>query len=81
MSHSKSRLAIELWCHAVDTLLAKGASFADALDGANMLLQAHKRQNSDDQADGAGHGQRGQQTSSHEPARQLLAGIRRQGLG
>jgi hypothetical protein len=77
MPHTKSRLAMELWCHAVDTLLAKGSSFADALDGANVILQAHKRQNTGDPLDDAGSDEREQQASSYEPEGRLLAGMRR----
>lgn len=81
MPHAKSRLAMELWCHAVDTLLAKGSSFADALDGANVILQAYKRQNDGDQAGETGADEREQQTSSFEPADEILAGMRQSGAG
>jgi hypothetical protein len=80
MPHSNSRLAMELWCHAVDTLLAKGSSFADALDGANVILQAHKRQNAGDQDDAGSYVSK-QQTSSCEPDDQLMEVMRRTGLG
>jgi hypothetical protein len=81
MPNAKSRLAQELWCHAVDTLLAKGSSFADALDGANVILQAYKRQNTGDQAEDAASSEREQQASSREPDGQLLASMRRTGMG
>ena len=81
MPHAKSRLAMELWCHAVDTLLAKGSSFADALDGANMILQAYKRQNSGDQVDEGEGAEREQQASSCEPDGQLLSSMRRTRMG
>ena len=71
---------MELWCHAVDTLLAKGSSFADALDGANVILQAHKRQNTGDQDD-AGSYESEQQTSFYESEGQLLTRMRRTGMG
>jgi hypothetical protein len=75
MPHTKSRLALELWCHAVDTLLAKGASFADALDGANVILQAHKRQNEAAQAEAAGENEREQRDSSSNSGGPLLSGM------
>ena len=81
MPHAKSRLAMELWCHAVDTLLAKGSSFADALDGANVILQAYKRQNTADQADAAALDEREQQSSSRESVDQLLASLGRTRMG
>ncbi len=71
---------MELWCHAVDTLLAKGCSFAEALDGANVILQAHKRQNTGDQDD-AGAYVSEQPTSSREPEDQLMVSMRRTGMG
>lgn len=33
-----------LWQNAVDALRAKGASLAEAMDGANLVLQAYRRQ-------------------------------------
>ena len=70
---------MELWCHAVDTLLAKGSSFADALDGANVILQAHKRQNTGDEDDTGSYVSE-QPTSSYEPEGQLMTSMRRTGM-
>lgn len=81
MRHTKSRLAMELWCHAVDALLAQGASFADALDGANMILQAHKRQNEAADAKADGGREREQQGASPEAEGQLLSGMQRPRMG
>ena len=72
---------MELWCHAVDTLLAKGSSFADALDGANVILQAYKRQHTGDQADDGGLDEREQQTSSSNREGQLRAVMQRTRMG
>ena len=69
---------MELWCHAADTLLAKGSSFADALDGANVILQAHKRQHTGDQ-DATGSYESEQQTSSYESEGQLMTSMQRTG--
>lgn len=33
-----------LWRSALDALLAKGATFEEAVDGANLLLEGHRRQ-------------------------------------
>ncbi len=74
---------MELWCHAVDALLAQGASFADALDGANMILQAHKRQNeaADADAEGGRDHEREQQGASPEGEGQLLGSMQRTRMG
>ena len=80
MRHTNSRLAMELWCHAVDTLLAKGASFADALDGANVILQAHKRENAAAHAEAEDERER-EQGSSSEAEGQLLGGMQRTRMG
>ncbi len=72
---------MELWCHAVDTLLAQGASFADALDGANVILQAHKRQNEAADAEGEGDREREQQGASPEGEGQLVGGLQRTRMG
>ena len=70
---------MELWRHAVDTLLAKGASFADALDGANVILQAHHRQNEAARAEAADESEREREhlVSSREPGAQLLGSMQR----
>jgi hypothetical protein len=83
MRHTNSRLAMELWCHAIDTLLAKGASFADALDGANVILQAHKRENEAAHAEAADDRdrERNPQGSPSEAEGQLLGSMQRTRMG
>jgi hypothetical protein len=70
---------MELWCHTVDALLAKGATFADALDGANVILQAHRRQMDLEQAAAAGPIEGEHKASPHESGTHLIASLIRTG--
>lgn len=70
---------MELWCHTVDALLAKGATFAEALDGANVILQAHRRQSELEHASHAAAVEGEHKASSHESGTHVIANLPRTG--